>query len=56
MMVILQGRCRITDHASGDALDLGPGDTAFIRDGMRVTWDISEEVTKVFMGWKPGGY
>ncbi|WP_420556320.1 cupin domain-containing protein [Roseovarius sp.] len=56
MMVILQGRCRITDHASGDALELGPGDTAFVRDGMRVTWDVSEEVTKAFMGWKSGGY
>ena len=56
MMVILEGRCQITDHATGEVLRLGPGDCAFVRDGMRVTWEVSETVTKTFMGWKPDGY
>ncbi|MEQ8902662.1 MAG: cupin domain-containing protein [Roseovarius sp.] len=56
MMVILEGHCRITDHASGEVLRLGPGDCAFVKDGMRVTWEVSQTVTKAFMGWKPGGY
>lgn len=56
MMTILAGRCRITDHASGVTLELGPGDTAFTEDGARVTWEIVEDVTKVFLGYKPGGF
>lgn len=56
MMVMLEGHCRITDHASGDVLRLGPGDCAFLKDGMRVTWEVSETVTKAFMGWKSDGY
>lgn len=56
LMTILSGRCRITNHATGDSTDLGPGDSCFIRDGSRVTWDVLEDVTKVFFGHKPGGY
>lgn len=56
MMVILQGRCRITDHASGAVLELAPGDTGFTRDGQRVTWEVFETVTKVFFAHKTGGY
>ena len=56
MMTVLQGRCRITDHGSGETVDLGPGDSCFLRDGSRVTWDVTEDVTKLFFAWKPGGY
>ena len=56
MMTILSGRCRLTDHATGETATLCPGDTHFTRDGMRVTWQIDEDVTKVFFGHKPGGF
>ena len=56
LMTILSGRCRLIDHDSGAAHDLGPGDSFFVRDGTRVTWDVFEDVTKVFFGHKPGGY
>ena len=56
LMTVLSGFCRITDHATGAVLDLGPGHSAFLRDGMRVTWDVAETVTKVFFGAKADGY
>ena len=56
LMTILSGRCRLTDHASGKTFDLGPHDSHFVRDCTRVTWDVIEDVTKVFFGHKPGGY
>lgn len=56
LMTILAGRCRIIDHATDEAHDLRPGDTFLSRDGARVTWEIFEEVTKVFLGSKPGGF
>jgi uncharacterized cupin superfamily protein len=56
LMTILSGRCRLTDHATGTTVDLKTGDSYFVRDGSRVTWDVTEEITKVFFGHKPGGY
>lgn len=56
LMTVLEGRCRITWLGSGEARDLRPGDTFFIRDGARVRWDVSETLTKVFFAHKPGGY
>ncbi len=56
LMTVLAGRCRITDHATGKVTSLGPGDSLFLRDGMRVTWEVTEDVTKVFFGWKADGY
>jgi uncharacterized cupin superfamily protein len=56
LMTVLSGRCRITQHHSGAVCDLGPGDTLFVRDGSRVTWDVSEDITKVFFGHKSEGY
>ncbi len=56
LMTILAGRSRLTDHATGETRDLTTGDSLFVRNGSRVTWDVSEEVTKVFFGQKPGGY
>lgn len=56
LMTVLEGRCRITDHATGQVQEAGPGDTLFLRNGSRVTWEVIEDLTKVFFGWKPGGY
>ena len=56
LMTVLSGRCRIIRHDDGEVRELGPGDTLFVRDGARVTWDVSEEVTKVFFGHKADGY
>lgn len=56
LMTVLAGHCRLTDHATGAVRDLRMGDSLFVRDGSRVTWDVSDEVTKVFFGQKPDGY
>lgn len=50
LMTVLSGRCTITDHATQTSQTIGPGDTLFIREGQRVTWDVHEDVTKVFYG------
>ncbi|MDP5215722.1 cupin domain-containing protein [Ruegeria sp. 2205SS24-7] len=56
LMTVLSGRCRISDHGSGETVELSVGDSLFIRDGSRVTWDVIEDVTKVFFGQKSDGY
>jgi uncharacterized cupin superfamily protein len=56
LMTVLSGRCRITRHADGNVCDLGPGDTLYVGGGSRVTWDVSETVTKVFFGHKAEGF
>ena len=56
LMTILSGRCRLIQHDMGQTIDLGSGDSLFVRDGKRVTWDASEDITKVFFGHKSGGY
>ena len=56
LMILLRGRCCITDHATGETGSLEAADTYMIRDGTRVTWDIQEDVTKVFFAHKAGGY
>jgi len=56
LMTILSGRCRLIDMASGHINNLETGDSLFVRDGSRVTWDIIEDVTKVFFGHKPHGF
>jgi len=56
LMTILSGSCRLIDQASGTAHELGPGDSILTRDGSRVTWDITEDVTKVFFGHKADGF
>ena len=55
-MTILSGRCRVIDQASGTTTALETGDSFFVRDGSRVTWDVTETVTKVFFGHKADGY
>jgi len=56
LMTVLSGQCRITRHEDGKACDLGPGDSLFVHDGSRVTWEVTEEVTKVFFGKKEDGF
>ncbi len=56
LMTVLSGRCRLIIHATEQVHDLGPGDSLFVRDGSRVTWDVLEEITKVFFGHKADGY
>lgn len=47
LQTILSGRLTLT-RDDGKAIDCGPGDCIFTRKGERVTWDIHEDVTKVF--------
>jgi len=56
LMTILSGICRLTDHATGLTTELSEGDSYFVRDGSRVTWDVSEDLTKVFFGHRSDGY
>jgi uncharacterized cupin superfamily protein len=55
-MTILSGKVRVIDTSDSSVVDLGPGDTMFSRDGKRVIWDIIEDVTKVFYGFKAEGF
>ena len=56
LFMILSGRCTVIDHDTGMETPLAPGDSYYMRDGQRVTWDVAEDVTKVFFGCKPDGY
>ncbi len=56
LMTILSGRCRLIDTANGIVNELAAGDSILTRDGSRVTWEITEEVTKVFFGCKAEGF
>lgn len=56
LMTILFGLCRLTDMTTGEITELSAGDSLFVRDGSRVTWDIIEDVTKVFFGYKADGF
>ncbi|WP_171124026.1 MULTISPECIES: cupin domain-containing protein [unclassified Ruegeria] len=56
LMTILSGKCQLTDKTTGEVSTLCTGDSLFIRDGSRVEWNVTEEVTKVFFGQKRDGY
>ncbi|MDA8543441.1 cupin domain-containing protein, partial [Rhodobacteraceae bacterium] len=56
LMTFLSGRCHLTDQSTGKSHVLGAGDSLFMPDGHRVTWDIIQEVTKVFFGNKFSGF
>ncbi len=56
LFMVLAGRCRLIDHATGEVVALAAGDSYFVCDGARVTWDVIEDLTKVFFGCKPSGY
>lgn len=47
-MTVLSGHCKLIQQDTGLTCDLGPGDSLFVRDGSRVTWDVSEDITMVF--------
>ena len=56
LMTILSGHVRLINVADGSVNELGPGDSIFTSDGMRVIWDVTEDVTKVFFGHKADGF
>ena len=56
LMTFLSGRCHLTDQSTGKSHVLGAGDSLFMPDGRRVTWEIIQEVTKVFFGNKSSGF
>ena len=47
LMTFLSGRCHLTDQSTGKSHVLGAGDSLFMPDGRRVTWEIIHEVTTV---------
>jgi uncharacterized cupin superfamily protein len=56
LMTILSGTCRLIHHEDNTYVTLTAGDSYFVYDGACVTWDVSEDVTKVFFGHLPSGY
>ncbi len=56
LMTVLSGTCTLTNHTEGTSIKLEPGDSLFIRDQSHVTWDIENDLTKVFHGFKRDGY
>lgn len=56
MMTILSGNGTIIDEETGHATRFQAGDTLFSKDGKRVTWDITDDVVKVFFGYKADGF
>lgn len=55
LQTVLTGRVRVI-RADGSAHEFGPGDSFFTRLGERVTWDVLEDVTKVFYSLNPDGF
>ncbi len=55
MQTVLSGRVRIT-RADGTVHEFCPGDTFFTTRGERVTWDVLEDVTKVFFSASSDGF
>ncbi|ODU06681.1 MAG: hypothetical protein ABS81_04165 [Pseudonocardia sp. SCN 72-86] len=45
---ILSGRVRITDDATGEVREVGPGDYVFMPAGWSGRWDVIETARKVF--------
>lgn len=56
LMTVLSGACRLVNHTDGSIVALTAGASLFIRDQSHVTWEITEEITKVFFGFKADGY
>ena len=54
LQTVISGRLRLIE-ADGTAREYGPGDSFFTRKGARVTWDILEEVTKIFFTYDREG-
>ena len=56
LMTILSGTVEVTDVHSGQVVLLKPGDSMYSYHGKRVIWNVLEDVTKVFYGFKADGY
>ena len=56
LMTILSGSVEVTDVNSGQVVMLKPGDSMCSYNGKRVIWNVLEDVTKVFYGFKADGY
>lgn len=56
LMTILNGRVEVTDKVTGQIVILTPGQSMFSYHGKHVIWNIIEDVTKVFYGYKVDGY
>ena len=56
LMPFLSGRCHLKDQSTDKSHVLGAGDSLFMPDGRCVTWEIINEVTKVFFGNKSSGF
>lgn len=54
LQTIMRGRLILT-RKDGKSIDCGPGDSIFTRKGERVTWDIQEDVIKVFFTYNANG-
>ncbi len=54
LQTIIRGRLILT-HENGESMLCSPGDSIFTRKGERLTWDIQEEVTKVFFTYDNEG-
>ena len=55
LQTILVGKVRLI-QSDGTSETYGPGDSFFTHQGDRVTWDIIEDVTKVFYATREGGF
>lgn len=56
LMTILTGKVEVMDVQSGQVVLLQPGDSMYSYNGKRVVWNVLEDVTKVFYGFKEDGY
>jgi uncharacterized cupin superfamily protein len=56
LMTILSGNVQVTDVETGQVVSLQAGDVMFSYHGKRVIWNVLEDVTKVFFGFKEDGY
>ena len=56
LMTILTGKVEVMDVQSGQRVLLQPGDSMYSYNGKRVVWNVLEDVTKVFYGFKEDGY
>ena len=55
LQTILKGKVRLIE-ADGSSEVYEAGDSFFTRQGDRVTWDVIEDVTKVFYATREGGF
>ena len=56
LMTILHGVVEITDTATGQTVTIKAGDSMKIFDQQRLVWNVLEDVTKAFYGFKTDGY